>query len=264
MIIEKNDIEEKMSRFFIGFVSNPNFHFIAKPHSHPFYEIILTLKGTRTVTVGARTELMHEGNVLIIPPDVLHSGCSEGNYEEIYIQFDSFPFFAEELNNGIFYIHNEMDSLLTKVAQDLLYRFVGGKKDTTLSLQYELFLRLLTEKCGSPKTDPVVEEVCSLLTRNYHDPELSVAKVLAATGYQKDHIRRRFVAAFGCTPIEYLTSLRIENAKKLLERRYEMELTVSEIAIRCGYYDSHYFSKAFKKRVGISPEHYTAKREEEI
>ena len=77
-------------------------------------------------------------------------------------------------------------------------------------------------------------------------------------------IRRRFVAACGCTPIEYLTSLRIENAKKLLERRHEMELTVSEIAIRCGYYDSHYFSKAFKKRVGISPEHYTAKREEEI
>ena len=252
-----------MTQFFIGAVSKPDARFVSEKHSHPFYEIILTLKGKRTVTVGKKQAPMHDGSILIIPPGVLHNGSSDGRYEEIYIQFDSFPFFAEELSNGIFYVENEIDSLIAKIAQEMLYRFSGGKKDATLSLQYELFLRLLAEKCASLKTDPVVEEVCHQLTRNSHDPELSVAEVLAATGYQKDHIRRRFVAVCGCTPVEYLTNLRMENAKTLLERRREMRLTVSELALRCGYYDSHYFSKVFKKRVGISPEHYTAKRKEE-
>lgn len=125
-------------------------------------------------------------------------------------------------------------------------------------MQRELFLRLLEEKCAPPKNDPAVEEICSLLARNYSDPELSLSKILSATGYQKDHIRRRFVAACGVTPVEYLTELRIENAKRLLERREDMGLTVAEIAMRCGYYDSHYFSKVFKKRVGVTPERYVA------
>lgn len=252
-----------MPRFFIGTVSKPNSRYVSEKHSHPFYEIILTLQGIRTVMVGEKQVPMHDGSILIIPPGALHNGCSDEKYEEIYIQFDSFPFFAEELSNEILYVENETDSLLTKIAQELLYRFSGGKKDTTLSLQYELFLRLLAEKCASFKTDPAVEKVCSLLTRGYHDPELSVAEVLSATGYQKDHIRRRFVATCGCTPVEYLTSLRMENAKALLERRQEMGLTISELALRCGYYDSHYFSKVFKKCVGSSPEHYAAKRKEE-
>ena len=59
---------------------------------------------------------------------------------------------------------------------------------------------------------------------------------------------------------EYLTELRIENAKRLLERRGEMGLTITEIALRCGYYDSHYFSKVFKKRVGVSPERFCVKQ----
>jgi len=245
-----------MTRFFIGAWSKPDSHPLTAPHIHPFYEIILTLKGDGEVAVEERNFHMHPGSVLVIPPNALHGGLSVGGYEEIYMQIDSFPMLAEDLENGVLHVENDTDGLLMQLARQLLYRFVRGEKDTTFSLLYELFLRLLAEKSASFKNDPAVEQVCSLLTQNYSDPELSLSEVLSATGYQKDHIRRRFVAACGVTPVEYLTNLRIENAKLLLERRGEMGLTVAEIAVRCGYYDSHYFSKVFKKRVGVSPEHY--------
>ncbi|MBE6554363.1 MAG: helix-turn-helix domain-containing protein [Ruminococcaceae bacterium] len=253
-----------MSRFFIGVWSRPNSHPLSAPHSHPFYEIILTIRGDGDVAVDEQTFHMRPGRVLIIPPNSIHGGLSEGGYEEIFVQVDSFPALAEELKSGGGLLKNDTDGMLTKLAQSMLYRFVRGKKDTTFSLLYELFFRLLTEKCAFQKNDPVVEEVCGVLARNYNDPELSLAQVLSATGYQKDHIRRRFVSACGITPVEYLTELRIENAKRLLERREEMGLTVAEVALRCGYYDSHYFSKVFKKRVGVTPEHYVGGDSESI
>jgi AraC-like DNA-binding protein len=79
------------------------------------------------------------------------------------------------------------------------------------------------------------------------------------TGYNKDYIRRRFVKACGMTPNEYLTSLRIEHAKKLLSQKKNTQIYVADIGVMCGYYDPNYFSRIFKKQTGITPEQYANK-----
>ena len=118
----------------------------------------------------------------------------------------------------------------------------------------ELVLHLVMEKRALPTTDPVVEQVRSFLALNYNDPELSLADALSSTGYQRDYVRRRFAAACGLTPGEYLTSLRMDRAKTLLMN--QQEHSVAEIGVLCGYYDARYFSRAFKKATGHSPEEY--------
>ena len=139
----------------------------------------------------------------------------------------------------------------------ILYRYIRGEKnDTTLSLMYELLIQLLVEKCAAPQADPVVEDVRRLMALHYNDPQFSVSELLASTGYHKDHVRRRFIAACGVTPVEYLTALRMENAKKLLRRKKEMRLSIADIGAMCGYYDGHYFSRVFKKYFGITPEEF--------
>ena len=80
-----------MVHFFIGFVSKQGNGSVHALHRHPFYEIIITLKGRETVTVGDKQVSMREGSILIISPGVLHGGCFDGKYEEIYIQIDSLP-----------------------------------------------------------------------------------------------------------------------------------------------------------------------------
>ena len=49
------------------------------------------------------------------------------------------------------------------------------------------------------------------------DPEFQVTQALLATGYSKDHLRRRFVQVTGMTPGQYLRSLRIRKGKQLLD-----------------------------------------------
>ncbi|NLK95286.1 MAG: helix-turn-helix transcriptional regulator [Clostridiales bacterium] len=55
------------------------------------------------------------------------------------------------------------------------------------------------------------------------------------------------------TPIEYLIELRIEKSKKLLRRE---ELSITEIAIRCGFNSSAHFSSSFSRLLNTTPSNY--------
>ena len=56
------------------------------------------------------------------------------------------------------------------------------------------------------------------------------------------------------TPIEYLTSVRMNNAKTML--RIFKDVSIQEIATKCGYFDAAYFTRCFKRIVGMSPREY--------
>lgn len=59
--------------------------------------------------------------------------------------------------------------------------------------------------------------------------------------------RRNFSHFFGASPIEYLLSVRLERATQLLRHT---TLSVSEISALCGFKNTEYFSRTFKKRIG--------------
>ena len=74
--------------------------------------------------------------------------------------------------------------------------------------------------------------------------ELNVSRVYFSTLFAKE---------FGIPPKEYLTDVRIRNAKKLLG---ETDTALSFVAEKCGFSDLSVFTKNFKKTVGISPNVY--------
>ena len=59
------------------------------------------------------------------------------------------------------------------------------------------------------------------------------------------------------TPLQYITKLRITNAKSLLETT---SYNVTEIAQTVGYDNPLYFSRQFKKYTGVSPKEYKQKK----
>ena len=71
----------------------------------------------------------------------------------------------------------------------------------------------------------------------------------------KYHFLRQFKQVTGRTVTAYLHFLRCEYAKHLLA---EQELPIKEIAAMCGFEDSSYFAKIFKKQAGLSPMEYVA------
>ncbi|HSD95677.1 MAG TPA: helix-turn-helix domain-containing protein [Sulfuricaulis sp.] len=65
--------------------------------------------------------------------------------------------------------------------------------------------------------------------------------------------KRRFAAATGLTPIVYVQRLRIEDAKRRLERT---DVSVDEISWRVGYEDAAFFRRLFKRTTGLAPGAY--------
>ena len=65
--------------------------------------------------------------------------------------------------------------------------------------------------------------------------------------------KRRFASATGLTPIAYVQRLRIEDAKRRLERT---DAPVDEIAWKVGYEDAAFFRRLFKRTTGVSPGAY--------
>lgn len=66
---------------------------------------------------------------------------------------------------------------------------------------------------------------------------------------------RRFRAAFGHTPMEHITFLRLELAKELLA---QTTFPIKEIAKKCGFESEYYFSNFFKKHTLLAPSNYRA------
>ena len=88
---------------------------------------------------------------------------------------------------------------------------------------------------------------------HYPDPEFRIQTAMRTIPLNKDYLRRRFKAAYGMTPQDYLLQLRLENAKNLLSQVNSGKFSVSDAAYLSGFYDPQYFSRAFKKYTGNAP-----------
>ena len=88
---------------------------------------------------------------------------------------------------------------------------------------------------------------------NYSSPELTVGEIAKSVGITEVHLRRVFAARAAISPMRYVNYLRIEKAKNML---LESNYTVSDIARLSGFSDPYYFSREFKRRMGLSPSEF--------
>ena len=85
---------------------------------------------------------------------------------------------------------------------------------------------------------------------NYADGGISVADISEKLGVNQTYLRKMFKSEMDMTLTEYITSVRLEEAKRLLTTTDEKLTTIAEMV---GYSDVSYFSNVFKKHFGVSP-----------
>lgn len=100
--------------------------------------------------------------------------------------------------------------------------------------------------------DAAITEV-QVWIANHYDCDQPVARMAQIAGMAERTFSRRFRKATGYGPVEYVQSLRIEEAKQLLETTQE---TMDEVAEMVGYRDLAYFRRIFKRSVGVTPARY--------
>ena len=82
---------------------------------------------------------------------------------------------------------------------------------------------------------------------------LALADVAKQFGMSVRTFNRRFRSATGKTPLQYLQSLRMEQARELLK---DSNLAISEIAFRVGYHDTNNFTVLFRRHTSVTPLEY--------
>ncbi len=101
--------------------------------------------------------------------------------------------------------------------------------------------------------DTVAKKVMKFINENYYS-NVTVGDMAKHVNFTRNHLYLLFKNEYGISPQEYLLNLRIEKAKELLLN--EKQLLISEIALAVGYSDALYFSRLFRKKVGISPKEF--------
>ena len=103
-----------------------------------------------------------------------------------------------------------------------------------------------------PHADWVVRQTEHWLAEHYREPGV-VAAAVKAGAIPERTLKRRFKAATGCTLIDYVQNLRVEEAKRLLE---SASIPVDEIAAEVGYENAAFFRRLFKRSTGMGASQY--------
>jgi AraC-like DNA-binding protein len=218
-------------------------------HDHSTTEIIIQAEGETITTVGTEEFILKEGSVLIVPPNCEHSGKSKGLFRDYFFRVKDLPyknaFVVNDQGGMIMATFNLVHQVYTQ--KEIGYELITDTLTDAIKL-------LIDKNAAKTYKYPFVEEFKNLIYHNVSNPDFLISAEVKKLGFSDDYFRRCFKEDLGVTAHDYLTSLRLEQAKKLL--RHELSFSVEEIAFECGFSDNFYFSRLFKKTYGVSPLNY--------
>ncbi len=100
--------------------------------------------------------------------------------------------------------------------------------------------------------DPLIASCQEWIADHYAEPH-PVTAMVARSSLPERSFKRRFTQATGMSPIEYVHTLRLEEAKQMLETT---DKPVEAIAEEVGYEDGSFFRRLFRRKVGLTPAEY--------
>mgnify|MGYP003244202465 FL=1 len=139
-----------------------------------------------------------------------------------------------------------------KMAVTILALTTGEELDHWL-LDYCQLIRLLIQKKRIDNNVILVDNAKKIVQENFSDPDLSVESVCEALHVSTSHFSKIFKQETGGTFMNFMTGLRMGEAKKLLLQTNYKSLVIGEMV---GYPEPNYFSYVFKKNCGVSPAKY--------
>lgn len=145
-------------------------------------------------------------------------------------------------------MHIILQEILSSSKKGVMQKlFIEAKIIKLLILIFEQF----NEKNLLESTSKNPEMVKKFIDENYHR-NIKAEEIGKLMGVNQNMIRKEFKAEYHTTISHYISELRMLRAKKLITNK---EIMIKEIAIECGYEYIQNFTRAFKKKFGVSPEH---------
>lgn len=221
-------------------------------------KVILTYQDGRKYEAGPGNTLFNEANA--VHKDIFDLDDELGIF---FIQFEwihAHEFFKKVNNEFLLGENFRCDTDIKKIFDAMRLDTGSGETDrivanSRLANILSLLYRDAVSPCSKDDNDAksrqkqLVRNAKKYIDRFFRD-QIRLEDIAEHLKVSPFHLSRIFSSESDFSLIDYLTEVRIGEAKKLLsDGRY----IVADVARMVGYEDSNYFSKVFKRRTGISP-----------
>jgi two-component system response regulator YesN len=251
--------------------------------AHLFPEICFCLDGIAEVRCHVTTEQILAGDVLIVPPQVWHSRPgphfvemppSRASSRLLWLR--SFPYGAVvnlcETRQGEhrgtlqrLFLQRQIHPCVERLIEEMVSEEAGHEAMAACHLVEALtyVARAIDVNDGDgvlsvqeTLADASGERGAAGLARRFirenFDSRLDLGAIARAVGTGKSQLCREFRREYDITVMDYLTRVRIDAARRLLQSR----LKVADVARFVGFEDPYHFSRVFKRFVGQSPKQF--------
>lgn len=223
----------------------------AEMAAHKFLhnELTIVFKGRLDYAVNGVAVPLEKGDIIFIKKDSLRQRKPVCDADYISFNFNT----EEPLDLPIFMkdaVSDVVDNLLQ--AFESIFRYTDNLKDERFEILLACLIKQLKKQCELQAEPLLVIKIKNYVRLNF-SRKITLADISAHTHYSIPHCEMIFKQATGTSIMEYIIKKRIDTAKSLL---VEGTLSLPEIADEVGFSDYNYFSRVFKKEVGVSPLRY--------
>ncbi len=234
-------------------------------HGREDYQLLYLAKGRGFFLIGGEMQTIDEGTMILFRPHEtqIYDYYAADRTEVYWVHFTGSA--AAQYLRQYGFLQDENCYLTgSAAALSALYdhmiaelQLTRTNFDVMLSLYLQQLLataqRLLQEQpCVSNQMRDEIYEATQYFNTHYHEP-ISIDRYAADCHMSTCWFIRSFQQVVKQTPLQYILSLRMANAQSLLENT---AYNISEIAAAVGYENPLYFSRLFRRHMGVPPSEY--------
>lgn len=240
-----------------------NKYAIFNQHYHEHFEIYFLESGSCHYFIDNDTYYVQAGDVVFIPEGIIHKTMyaeQETTRRLIYCASAYIPTAVIPYLPSILYIYRnkKVTERIREIFDIIEQEYLCADKfseDVLVNHMHLLFFLLARNSdVESPKRTGNIytTQTISYIRENYAQ-DIRLSDIAKRYSVSPEHLSRVFKRDTGFGISEYLSTIRLQQAHLLLLS--SPSLSVSEVAQRCGFNDSNYFSTKFKQMYGVSPSH---------
>lgn len=213
--------------------------------------LILVLRGQVLVEFEDISLATQQGEILVMPAQLPHRAHSQKGTMNYMISFVSAGF---DFDDSARLIPVGKGSMAERWMDDLLTLWNMGDTDREITGSLLITLLKYVQRADqrqqvSRSLHPSVRNAIQIIEQNINTP-IRIEELAQQVHLSVGHLQALFRQQFGCSPLKYQQELRMKQACQLLE---QSNLTLDQIANRCGYLDVGYFGRVFRKTYRTTP-----------
>ncbi len=248
--------------------------YVEKYHNHDYIEMAFILSGSGNYKIDDAIYDVKEGDVLILNPGVKHQSILSSPSTpttEFFVGFTDIKMrncpanvLLLKNNSPVFHTTGDLRQKLFQLCMSIAAEYSvceEGRYYMLKSYLVQMLLLIIREQTNpvtistgysfdSTNKKYIVERIANYLQEHYSE-KISLDQIAENMYLSPFYISKIFKSETGDAPIRHLINIRLDHAMELLKSGFQG--SIKEIAIKVGYEDVYHFSKAFKKKYGVSP-----------